>query len=106
MLTRGRSAAPPRPWLGMYTIESQGRLLVSAVAPGGPAALAAVEPGDIVTEVARQRVKGLAEFFRTVWKQGPAGTEIALSLVREGRPMQVRIHSADRSDFLRKPSLQ
>jgi S1-C subfamily serine protease len=106
MLMRGRSAAPPRPWLGMYTIESQGRLLVSAVTSGGPAALADVEPGDIVTEVARQRVNGLADFFRTVWKQGPAGTDIALSLVRQGRPMHVRIRSADRSDFLRKPSLQ
>lgn len=106
LMTRGRSAAPARPWLGMYTVEAEGRLLVSAVAENGPAARAEVEPGDIVTEVGRRRVKGLAEFFRTVWRQGPAGTEIVLSLLREGRPVQVRIQSADRTDFLRKPSLQ
>ena len=72
--------------------------------PGG--AQADIEPGDIVTEVAKKRVEGLADLFRTVWRQGPAGTEITLSLLREGRPLQVRIRSADRTDFLRKPSLQ
>ena len=106
LVTRGRSAAPPRPWLGMYTIEIEGRLMVNALATDGPAERAAIHPGDVVTEVAGQRVAGLAELFRTVWRQGPAGTEIALTLVRNGVPMRVRVRSADRTDFFRKPSLQ
>jgi hypothetical protein len=41
-----------------------------------------------------------------VWSQGPAGTEIRLTLARDGAPMKVLVHSADRMDFLKKPRLQ
>jgi S1-C subfamily serine protease len=60
----------------------------------------------VVTEVAGHRVSGLADLFRAIWRQGPAGTDIALTVVRDGKPMKVRVHSADRTDFFRKPSLQ
>jgi S1-C subfamily serine protease len=106
LVSRGRSASPPRPWLGMYTIEAEGRLVVNSLASGGPAERAKVAPGDVVTEVAGQRVSGLADLFRAIWRQGPAGTDIALTVVRDGKPMKVRVHSADRTDFFRKPSLQ
>ena len=38
--------------------------------------------------------------------QGQAGTEIPLTLVREGTPLHVVVRSADRTDYFRKPSLQ
>jgi hypothetical protein len=41
-----------------------------------------------------------------VWRQGRAGVEIPLALARGGAPVDVRIRSADRHDFLKKPSLQ
>jgi S1-C subfamily serine protease len=106
LLSRGRSTLPPRPWLGMYTGEDDGRLVVGGVATDGPADLAGVHPGDVVVEVAGKRVKGLAEFFRSVWRQGPAGTEISLGLLREGAPTRVEVRSGDRYDFLRKPLMQ
>ena len=106
LLTRGRSSSPPRPWLGMYTGEDNGRLVVGGVATDGPADLAGVHPGDVVVEVAGKRVAGLAELFRAIWRLGPAGTEISLGLLREGAPTRVDVHSGDRDDFLRKPRLQ
>ena len=106
LLSRGRSALPPRPWLGMYTGEDDGRLVVGGVATDGPADLAGVHPGDVVVEVAGKRVKGLADLFRSVWLQGPAGTAISLGLLREGAPTRVEVRSGDRDDFLRKPLLQ
>ena len=106
LLARGRSALPPRPWLGMYTGEDDGRLVVGGVATDGPADLAGVHPGDVVVEVAGKRVQGLADLFRSVWRQGPAGTEISLGLLREGAPTRVEVRSGDRDDFLRKPLLQ
>jgi S1-C subfamily serine protease len=80
--------------------------LVGGVAADGPADLAGVRAGDVVVEVAGKSVKGLAELFRTIWRQGPAGTEIALGLLREGAPTRVDVRSGDRDDFLRKPVLQ
>ncbi len=106
LLARGRSASPPRPWLGMYTGEDNGRLVVGGVATDGPADLAGVHPGDIVVDVAGKSVKGLADLFRSIWRRGPAGTEISLGLLREGSPTRVAVRSANRDDFLRKPILQ
>lgn len=106
LLTTGRSRQPPRPWLGVYAAEDQGRLAVNALAPGGPAERAGVEPGDTIVAVGDERVTGLADLLRKVWRVGPAGTEIALLLARNGVPVRVRVRTADRGDFLKKPSLQ
>jgi S1-C subfamily serine protease len=106
LLKTGRAARPPHPWLGMYTVETPGGLVVNGVAPDGPADAADVGQGDVVIAVEGERVAGLADLWRKVWRKGPAGTEIAFTLARDGTPVSVRIRSADRGDFLRKPRLQ
>ncbi|HKE44085.1 MAG TPA: S1C family serine protease [Steroidobacteraceae bacterium] len=103
MSATGRPARAPRPWLGMYTMEMQGHLVVSGLAEQGPAAQAGVKLGDLVLQVAGQPVSGLAELFRTIWQLGPVGTDVPLTLARGDAQPQVRIRSADRNDFLRKP---
>lgn len=105
LLKTGRSARPARPWLGMYTQETEGSLAVAGLAPGGPAERAGVQPGDLVLGVAGTRTRGLAEFFRLVWRQGAAGVEVPLSLARAGDVLRVNVKSADRNDFLKKPDL-
>ena len=106
LVRTGRPAAPPRPWLGMYANEENHRIVVGGLAPGGPADVAGVRQGDIVVAVADQRVSTLAELFRAVWKMGSAGTEIPITLTRNGATLPVNIRSADRNDFLKRPSLQ
>ena len=106
MVTSGRPPGPGRAWLGMYTVDHDGGLVVSALADGGPAEQAGVQPGDIVVEVAGERVGELAEFFRRVWRLGPPGTQVPLTLSRGGTRMQVVVRAGNRSDFLRKPRLQ
>jgi S1-C subfamily serine protease len=105
MLAMGRPNRPPRPWLGMYTTEANGQLAVGGLAAGGPAERGGVRMGDLVLEVAGRRVAGLADLFRNVWSLGAAGTEIPLTLAREGSVVKVRLRSADRNDFLKKPQL-
>jgi S1-C subfamily serine protease len=106
LMRTGRSAQPPRPWLGVYTADAQGRLTVSGLAQGGPADRAGVQLGDQVVAVGGVRVGSLAELFRAVWRLGPAGAEVPLALVRGGASVEVRVRSANRHDFLKKPSLQ
>ena len=52
------------------------------------------------------RSKDLADFYRSVWQRGAAGTEIPLTLSREGKIKNVTIPSVDRSALLKKPQLQ
>jgi S1-C subfamily serine protease len=101
----GRVDRPPRPWLGMYTSEAEGTIFVAGLAEGGPAHRAGIHPGDIVVEVAGAPVGDLAGTFRAIWAVGPAGAEIPVTVMRDGAPRQLRIPSADRDNFLKKPRL-
>ncbi len=106
LLRFGRPNRPARPWLGMYVAEADGRFIVHGLAKGGPADAAGIQLGDAVTEVAGRLVSDLAQLFRAVWRLGPAGTEIALTVRRGTQSLPMRVRSADRADFLKKPSLQ
>jgi S1-C subfamily serine protease len=105
LMTLGRVDGPPRPWLGMYTSEADDTVFVAGVASGGPADKAGIKPGDFVLEVAGARVTELAATFRRIWSIGPAGSDIPLTIARDGNLQRVTIHSADRNDFLKKPRL-
>ncbi|MFO1320810.1 MAG: S1C family serine protease [Burkholderiales bacterium] len=103
LLRQGRAPGPARPWLGMYTTQSDGYLVVTGVAPGGPADQAGVTRGDVVVELAGERMGSLAGMFRKVWRLGAAGVDVPLALARNGSLIRLRVQSGDRNDFLKKP---
>ena len=106
LLNRGQVDRPPRPWLGVYSAESDGKVVTINVDRRGPAAAAGLRQGDIVTDVRNLEVEGLADFYRKLWASGPAGTEIPIRIVRDRRDMWLRIKSTDRNSYLKKPVLQ
>jgi S1-C subfamily serine protease len=89
----------------MYTTEVGAKLVVAGLAAGGPADKAGVQLGDAVVAVAGERAQSLADLFRKVWSLGSAGVEVPLTLARSGKRTEVRLSSADRGDFLKKPQL-
>src|SRR5438094_23914 len=105
MVKTGRAPRPSHPWLGMYTTEAGKKLVVAGLAPGGPAERAGMKIGDVVVEVANGRPASLADLWRRVWRAGPAGAEVQLKVVRNLTISEVRVKSADRSEFLKKPHL-
>lgn len=106
LLTRGRVNRPPRPWLGIFSAETDGDVVVMNVAENGPAAKAGLQRGDIISDVRDGEVGGLADFYRKVWTIGEAGAEVPMRVVRDGRETWFRVKSADRNSFLKKPQLQ
>jgi S1-C subfamily serine protease len=106
LLTRGRVNKPQRPWLGVFSAEQNGAVVVMSVAEGSPAAKAGLRQGDVIAEIRDGDVEGLADFYRKVWKSGPAGAEIPMRVLRNGRDAWLRVKSADRNSFLKKPQLQ
>jgi S1-C subfamily serine protease len=105
LLTHGGRNRPARPWLGVYSTENAGRVVIADVAEPGPAAQAGLRTGDIVASVRDASVDTLGEFYREIWSCGPAGTEIPIEVVRDRRSLWVRVRSADRASYLRKPRM-
>ncbi|BBK41316.1 serine protease [Allostella vacuolata] len=106
LLLLGRPNRPARPWLGLYAAEVEDKVVVVGLSENGPAAKAGIHTGDVLLAVAGVEPSDLAGFYRRVWEQGPAGSDIPLTLGRNGRTMEIAVPSADRSRFLKKPSLQ
>jgi S1-C subfamily serine protease len=106
LVNRGQVNKPPRPWLGAFSAEANGEVIVMSVSEGGPAASAGLREGDIISDVRDGEVEGLGDFYRKLWASGAAGTEVPLRVVRDGRETWLRIKTADRNSFLKKPQLQ
>jgi len=106
LLAYGRVNKPARPWLGVYSAENGDEIIVASVADNGPAAAAGLRRGDVLAGVGGSEIESLTDFYRKIWSRGPAGVEISIEIVRDGRAMGLRIRSADRSSFFKRPRLQ
>jgi S1-C subfamily serine protease len=100
-LLAGSQPGEPRPWVGMYTAESAGRVFVADVTPEGPAARAGLRQGDLVVAVGGAAVGGQADLSRKVWAAGPAGAEVPLRVLRDGATVELKVKSISRADFMR-----
>jgi S1-C subfamily serine protease len=101
LIATGRSRQPQRPWLGMHTDESHGRVFVIRIHPGGPAQKANLQAGDLILKVNNQPVKGQADFFRKIWALGTAGVKVPISILRGTKIQDITVNSADRYKFLK-----
>ena len=92
----GRSRQPQRPWLGVFTEESHGRIFITGLTPGGPGEKSRLQAGDIILKVNRQPVTGQADFYRKVWALGSAGVKVPVSILREAEIKEITLSSIDR----------
>ena len=106
LLRQGRRDAAPRPWLGVYLDDEDGRVVVQDVAPSGPAATAGLKPGDQIAAIADQPVVQVAHAWRVLWRQGAAGVTVPMTVVRDGQARRVQVDTVDREAMLVKPRLQ
>jgi S1-C subfamily serine protease len=106
LLQYGRVNKPARPWLGLYSAEGGGEIIVASVADEGPAAAAGIRRGDVVASVRGEEIANLGDFYRKVWRCGPAGVDVPIEIIRDGRALGLKVHTADRAAFLKRPRLQ
>jgi S1-C subfamily serine protease len=94
--TAGRARQPHRPWLGVFTQETHGRIFITRLTPGGPGEKSRLQAGDIILKVDRQPVTGQADFYRKVWALGSAGVKVPISILREAEIKEITLSSIDR----------
>ena len=105
LLSYGRRKGPAKPWLGFYVADTDDKLVVMGLASKGPAQRAKIESGDVVLAVDDVNAESLADLFRKVWSTGDAGVDVPLTLLRDGKTVEVVVKSADRHSFLKSPRL-
>ncbi len=104
LIADGRVPGPGHPWLGVNADDMGGRLVVGRVTPGGPAARAGIQRGDVIVGVNGEQPTGLADFYRKVWAQGPAGAMIPLDVLHADKPRRMDVKSINRLDHLKLKS--
>lgn len=101
MALYGETPEDKRPWLGILTEEHDAELHVTGVYSRAPAAKAGIKPGDVILSVENQPVASLAGFFRSVWRCGPAGTEIPLTIRNstDSETRDITLQTIDRNAY-------
>ena len=106
MIRTGQQKGGRRPWLGVSSLEEDGRIKVVRVSDDGPAAQAGIAPGDILLSLGGETLESLPEFYRRLWSSGAPGVEVQLKVLHGSEIRDVTIKSIDRTQMIRrKPTI-
>ncbi|HEY4136770.1 MAG TPA: S1C family serine protease [Alphaproteobacteria bacterium] len=101
----GRSDRPPRPWLGIWTAETEDKLVIAGMSDNGPAKASGLRVGDAILSVNGVKPRSLADMYRRIWALGPAGATVPFRVQRKDRELEISVQSADRARHLKRPRL-
>lgn len=101
LVAGGRARGPARPWIGLYSEEVEGHVVVTRVLPDAPAGRAGLRRGDVILGVSGQSVGGQSEFYSALWSCGAAGADVMLHVLRNRVVRRISVQTADRMDYLR-----
>jgi S1-C subfamily serine protease len=102
MIATGKQKGGTRPWIGLNSVEEDGRLKVLRVAADGPAEEAGIEPGDIVLSLGGKKIDSQADFYRRLWASGEPGVVVTLKVLKGSEVVDVKVRSIDRAENIRK----
>lgn len=77
-----------RPWLGLVILSEAGGLKVREVTPGGPAARAGIQSGDVILELEGKKVDEASDVIRALGDRR-VGDKVRVAVSRQGRRQQL-----------------
>lgn len=100
LLSQGRSSGS-RPWIGVYSHEMEGRVVIQRVAEDGPAARGGIRAGDVIVEIEGMPITTLAGFYRALWNDREPGDRVKITLLRGEELRSVLVETGDRYAWLK-----
>lgn len=74
---------------GYFKLAAKSGVLVTAVDEGGPAAKAGIKAGDVILKLGGDAI-GDGDDLREALAEAEGGSEVAISVQRDGRPLEVK----------------
>jgi serine protease Do len=102
MVKSGAQEASRRPWLGVNSLEEDGRVKVMQVNEESPADQAGIAAGDIILSVNGRAVDSLETFYKKLWDHTKPGAVIRLTVLHGPVLKEVDVQSIDRVEFMRR----
>jgi serine protease Do len=75
---------------GYFKLSGKSGVLVTAVAADGPAAKAGMKAGDVILKLAAEAIAD-GDDLRDAVSKAEAGTEVAITVQRDGRPVELKV---------------
>ena len=106
-MVRTGGHGPRRPWLGVNSLEEDGRVKVMQVNDESPADVAGITAGDIILKVNGEPVESLEKFYGKLWTPGARpGADVHLTVLHGVSLREVIVRSIERQEYMRrKPSI-
>ena len=104
MQQSGSSRQSRRPWLGLTSSDSGGRVQIVRVNADSPANMAGLQAGEVVLTVDGAEVKTLEGFYKKLWAHTVPDEAITLTVMRGEEVRTVVLKPLDRMLTLKKPS--
>ena len=83
----------------------QNRVVLMGIVDRGPSKKANLKTGDVVVAVGGSPIVDLGTFYKRLWALGSAGVEAPLTIMRDGRKLDVTVKTADRARMSTAPRL-
>lgn len=104
MQQSGSTRVSRRPWLGISSTETGGRVQILRVNRDSPAHDAGLAPGDVVLAIDGEKVTTLEAFYKKLWARPEPESEVKLTILHGADVMQVTVRAIDRMTTMRKPA--
>ncbi len=104
MQQSGSSSQSRRPWLGLTSSDSGGRVQIVRVNADSPANTAGLQAGEVVLAVDGTEVKTLESFYKKLWARSAPDAPISLTVLRGEEVKTIVLRPLDRMQTFKKPA--